>query len=95
MCDNTGVQLPAGAVSVTVGSHVYKGPPLPPPVTCSDILFSFLRLACIDFPPQSVATQITMASPSNTTIIADDEELLSLEPISSRPRKAPRRDYSY
>lgn len=36
-----------------------------------------------------------MASPSNTIIIADDEELLSLEPDSSRPRKAPRRDYSY
>jgi hypothetical protein len=42
-----------------------------------------------------MATKITMASPSNTTIIADDEELPSLEPGSSRPRKAPRRDYSY
>ncbi|OQD78930.1 hypothetical protein PENANT_c071G07560 [Penicillium antarcticum] len=36
-----------------------------------------------------------MASPSDTIIITDDEELPSLEPGSSRPRKAPRRDYSY
>ncbi|KAJ5795933.1 uncharacterized protein N7518_004473 [Penicillium psychrosexuale] len=33
----------------------------------------------------SVATKITMASHSNAIIIADDEELLSLEPGSSRP----------
>ena len=36
-----------------------------------------------------------MASHSNAIIIADDEELPSLEPGSSRPRRAPRRDYSY
>ncbi|KAJ5358326.1 uncharacterized protein N7496_010739 [Penicillium cataractarum] len=36
-----------------------------------------------------------MASPSDTIIITDDEELLSLELGSSRPRRAPRRDYSY
>lgn len=36
-----------------------------------------------------------MASPSDTIIITDDEELPSLEPGSSRPRRAPRRDYSY
>ncbi len=36
-----------------------------------------------------------MVSPSNAIIIADDEELPSLEPGSSRPRSAPRRDYSY
>jgi hypothetical protein len=43
----------------------------------------------------SVATKITMANPSNPIIIADDEELPSLEPGSSRPRRVPRRDYSY
>jgi hypothetical protein len=36
-----------------------------------------------------------MASPSNTIIIADDEEFAGLEAGSSRPRRAPRRDYSY
>lgn len=36
-----------------------------------------------------------MAGPSDTIIITDDEELPSLEPGSSRPRRAPRRDYSY
>ncbi|KAJ5142460.1 uncharacterized protein N7515_001247 [Penicillium bovifimosum] len=36
-----------------------------------------------------------MASPSDTIIITDDEELPSLEPDSPRPRRAPRCDYSY
>jgi hypothetical protein len=36
-----------------------------------------------------------MASPSDTIIITDDEQLPSPEPGSSRPRRAPRRDYSY
>ena len=36
-----------------------------------------------------------MASPSDTIIITDDEELLSLEPGNSRPRRAARRDYSH
>ena len=35
-----------------------------------------------------------MASPSDTIVITDDEELSSLE-ARSRPRRAPRRDYSY
>ncbi|KAJ5960722.1 uncharacterized protein N7479_007872, partial [Penicillium vulpinum] len=34
-------------------------------------------------------------SPSDTIIITDNEELLSLELGSSRPRRAPRCDYSY
>ncbi|CAG8902302.1 unnamed protein product [Penicillium egyptiacum] len=36
-----------------------------------------------------------MASHSNTIIIADDEELPSLQPGGSRPRGGPRCDYSY
>ncbi|KAI3136912.1 hypothetical protein CBS147325_7271 [Penicillium roqueforti] len=36
-----------------------------------------------------------MASYSNTIIIADDEELPNLQPGSSRPRRAPRYNYSY
>ncbi|KAJ5971818.1 uncharacterized protein N7479_001736 [Penicillium vulpinum] len=36
-----------------------------------------------------------MASPSDTIIITDDEELPSLEPGSSRPRRVPRLDYCY
>jgi hypothetical protein len=36
-----------------------------------------------------------MTSPSDTIVITDDEELPSLELGSSRPRRAPRRDYSY
>jgi hypothetical protein len=36
-----------------------------------------------------------MVSLSDTIIITDDEELLSLELGSSRPRRAPCRDYSY
>lgn len=42
-----------------------------------------------------MTTKIKMASPSDTIIITDDEELPSLEPGSSRPRRAPRRDYTY
>lgn len=36
-----------------------------------------------------------MVNPSNTIIITDNEELLSLELGSSRPRRVPYRDYSY
>lgn len=36
-----------------------------------------------------------MSSPSDTIIITDDEELPSLEEVSSRLRRASRRDYSY
>ncbi|KAJ5117394.1 hypothetical protein N7448_011026 [Penicillium atrosanguineum] len=36
-----------------------------------------------------------MAIPSNTIVIADDEELPRLEPGSLRPQRAPRRNYSY
>lgn len=36
-----------------------------------------------------------MASSFDTIVIADDEEFPSLEPGSSRPQRAPRRDYSY
>ncbi|KAJ5793399.1 uncharacterized protein N7503_009377 [Penicillium pulvis] len=36
-----------------------------------------------------------MISPSDTIVIADDEEVLMLKPDSSRPQRAPRRDYSY
>jgi hypothetical protein len=42
-----------------------------------------------------VAIKITIVSPFNTIIITDNEELLSLELGSLRPRRAPRRDYSY
>jgi hypothetical protein len=36
-----------------------------------------------------------MASHLEAIIIADDEESPGLEPGNSRPRRAPRRDYSY
>ncbi|KAJ5318556.1 hypothetical protein N7476_004976, partial [Penicillium atrosanguineum] len=36
-----------------------------------------------------------MAIPSNTIVIADDEELPRLEPGRLRPQRASRRDYSY
>ncbi|KAJ5447693.1 hypothetical protein N7445_002514, partial [Penicillium cf. griseofulvum] len=39
--------------------------------------------------------KITIASPSDIIIITDNEELPSLELGSLRPRRAPRRDYSY
>ncbi|PYH76329.1 hypothetical protein BO82DRAFT_208027 [Aspergillus uvarum CBS 121591] len=54
-----------------------------------------LRPASIDIPPLSVTTNIKMASPFDTIIITDDEELPSLEPGSSQPRRASCRDYSY
>ncbi|KAJ5200380.1 hypothetical protein N7472_005584, partial [Penicillium cf. griseofulvum] len=49
----------------------------------------------IDFPPLRVAIKITIVSPSDTIIITDNEELLSLELGSLRPRRAPRYNYSY
>ena len=85
----------AEANSVTVGSQVYKGPSSPSRLHSLIFSFSFPRLACTGFPPLGVETKITMASPSDTIIIADDEELPILESGSSRPRRAPRRDYSY
>ena len=36
-----------------------------------------------------------MASPSDTIVIDDDEEIHRLEPGSLRPRRGPRRDYRY
>ncbi|KAJ5630269.1 uncharacterized protein N7484_010369 [Penicillium longicatenatum] len=42
-----------------------------------------------------VATSGTTASHSDAIIIADDERLPIPEPGTSRPQKAPRRDYSY
>lgn len=36
-----------------------------------------------------------MASPADTIIITDDEELPGHETSSPRPQRAPRRDYSY
>ena len=36
-----------------------------------------------------------MASPSDTIVVADDEEFPIIEPGSSRPQRAPCRDYSY
>jgi hypothetical protein len=36
-----------------------------------------------------------MVSPSNTIIIADDNKFVGLELGSLRPRRVPRRDYSY
>jgi hypothetical protein len=89
------VQLFPGAVFITLGSQVYKGPPSPSWLHALIFSFRLPRQASIDFPPLSVTTKIKMASPSDTIIITDDEELPSLEPGSSRPRRAPRRDYSY
>lgn len=85
----------AGADSVTVGSQVYKGSSSPGPLHTMILSFPVLSPACTGFPPLDVATEIRMASPSDTIVIADDEEFLSLEPGSSRPQRALRRDYSY
>jgi hypothetical protein len=89
------VQLFPGAESITLGYQVYKGPPSPSWLHALIFSFHLPRPASIDFPPLSVTTKIKMASPSDTIVITDDEELPSLEPGSSRPRRAPRRDYSY
>lgn len=83
------------ADSVPVGPQVYKGPPSPSWLHALIFSFPLTRPACIVFPSLSVATEITMASSSDTIIITDDKELPRLEAGSSRPRRAPRRDYSY
>jgi hypothetical protein len=91
-----GVQLLAGADSATVASQVYKGPSSPSRLYALVFTFPSPKPACTRcLPPLSVATKITMANPSNTIVIADDEEFPRLEPGSSRPQRVPRRDYTY